>query len=81
MKKGARTFKFLDRTFNISRSYAMDIFRFLIDEHFPGTVFQFEITADIMSPEVIEFLNESAPPTFLDLKSAFNPQMILQMNL
>ena len=62
MKHGARTIKFVDRTFNISRSYAMDMFRFLIDEHVPGTVFQFEITADIMRPEVIEFLNKEAPP-------------------
>lgn len=62
MDNGAKTIKFLDRTFNISRSYAMDIFQFLIDEHAPGTVFQFEITADIMRPEVIQFLNDTAPP-------------------
>ncbi|MCQ6275066.1 B12-binding domain-containing radical SAM protein [Bacillus sp. V3B] len=62
MKNGAKTLKFVDRTFNISRSYAMDMFRFLIDEHLPGTVFQFEITADIMRPEVIDFLNQEAPP-------------------
>jgi anaerobic magnesium-protoporphyrin IX monomethyl ester cyclase len=62
MANGAKTIKFVDRTFNISRSYAMEMFRFLIDEHLPGTVFQFEITADIMRPEVIEFLNNEAPP-------------------
>ncbi|PGY10990.1 B12-binding domain-containing radical SAM protein [Bacillus sp. AFS031507] len=61
MTHGAKTIKFVDRTFNISRSYAMEMFRFLIDEHLPGTVFQFEITADIMRPEVIEFLNQEAP--------------------
>lgn len=61
MKNGAKTIKFVDRTFNISRSYAMEMFQFLIDEHLPGTVFQFEITADIMRPEVIEFLNREAP--------------------
>ncbi|GHH98410.1 hypothetical protein AM1BK_19530 [Neobacillus kokaensis] len=61
MEHGAKTIKFVDRTFNISRSYAMEMFRFLIDEHLPGTVFQFEITADIMRPEVIEFLNQEAP--------------------
>jgi anaerobic magnesium-protoporphyrin IX monomethyl ester cyclase len=61
MANGAKTIKFVDRTFNISRSYAMEMFRFLIDEHLPGTVFQFEITADIMRPEVIEFLNQEAP--------------------
>ncbi|KML06235.1 B12-binding domain-containing radical SAM protein [Rossellomorea marisflavi] len=61
MQNGAKTIKFVDRTFNISRSYAMEMFQFLIDEHLPGTVFQFEITADIMRPEVIEFLNQNAP--------------------
>ena len=61
MASGAKTIKFVDRTFNISRSYAMDMFRFIIDEHVPGTVFQFEITADIMRPEVIDFLNKEAP--------------------
>jgi anaerobic magnesium-protoporphyrin IX monomethyl ester cyclase len=61
MKNGAKTIKFVDRTFNISRSYAMEMFQFLIDEHLPGTVFQFEITADIMRPEVIQFLNDHAP--------------------
>lgn len=61
MANGAKVFKFVDRTFNISRSYAMDMFQFLIDEHVPGTVFQFEITGDIMRPEVIEFLNTNAP--------------------
>lgn len=61
MGNGAKTIKFVDRTFNISRSYALEMFQFLIDEHLPGTVFQFEITADIMRPEVIEFLNTAAP--------------------
>ena len=61
MKHGAKTIKFVDRTFNISRSYAMEMFQFLIDEHQPGVVFQFEITADIMRPEVIQFLNDNAP--------------------
>ncbi|MGL4522669.1 MAG: DUF4080 domain-containing protein, partial [Bacilli bacterium] len=61
MENGSKLIKFVDRTFNISRSYAMDMFQFLIDEHKPGVVFQFEITADIMRPEVIEFLNTNAP--------------------
>lgn len=60
IQHGARTIKFLDRTFNINREYALDIFQFLIDHH-NGCVFQFEITADIMRPEVLAFLNEHAP--------------------
>ncbi|MNM19282.1 coproporphyrinogen III oxidase [compost metagenome] len=61
ISNGARTIKFLDRTFNINRSYALEMFRFLIDNH-GGCVFQFEITADIMRPEVLDFLAENAPP-------------------
>lgn len=58
---GAKLIKFVDRTFNIKRDYALEIFRFLI-EHHQGCVFQFEITADIMRPEVLEYLAEHAPP-------------------
>jgi len=58
---GAKLIKFVDRTFNIKRDYALEIFRFLIDNH-RGCVFQFEITADIMRPEVLDYLAEHAPP-------------------
>jgi anaerobic magnesium-protoporphyrin IX monomethyl ester cyclase len=58
---GAKLIKFVDRTFNIKRDYAMEIFKFLIDHH-QGCVFQFEITADIMRPEVLEYLAVHAPP-------------------
>ncbi|NOU89669.1 DUF4080 domain-containing protein [Paenibacillus sp. LMG 31460] len=58
---GAKLIKFVDRTFNIKRDYAMEIFEFLIENH-RGTVFQFEITADIMRPEVLDYLAENAPP-------------------
>jgi radical SAM superfamily enzyme YgiQ (UPF0313 family) len=61
IRNGAKLIKFVDRTFNIKRDYAMEIFRFLIDHH-QGCVFQFEITADIMRPEVLDFLAENAPP-------------------
>lgn len=58
---GAKIIKFLDRTFNINRSYAMEMFEFLIENH-RGCIFQFEITADIMRPEVLDYLAENAPP-------------------
>lgn len=61
IQNGAKTIKFLDRTFNINRSYAMEMFEFLIHNH-NGCVFQFEITADIMRPEVLDYLSENAPP-------------------
>lgn len=58
---GAKLIKFVDRTFNIKRDYAMEMFQFLIENH-RGCVFQFEITADIMRPEVLDYLAENAPP-------------------
>lgn len=61
IRSGAKLIKFVDRTFNIKRDYAMEIFQFLIENH-NGCVFQFEITADIMRPEVLDFLAENAPP-------------------
>lgn len=60
IENGAKLIKFVDRTFNINREYTLDMFQFLIDNH-NGCVFQFEITADIMRPEVLKFLNENAP--------------------
>jgi anaerobic magnesium-protoporphyrin IX monomethyl ester cyclase len=61
IQAGAKLIKFVDRTFNIRREYALEIFQFLI-EHHGGCVFQFEITADIMRPEVLDYLAEHAPP-------------------
>lgn len=61
MQNGAKTFKFLDRTFNLNLHMAKDIFQFIIDHHFPETVFQFEITGDILPRELILFLNTNAP--------------------
>lgn len=60
IENGARLIKFVDRTFNIKRDYALEMFQFLIENH-GGCVFQFEITADIMRPEVLDYLAENAP--------------------
>jgi len=61
IESGAKLIKFVDRTFNIKRDYALEMFQFLIENH-RGCVFQFEITADIMRPEVLDYLAEHAPP-------------------
>lgn len=61
IENGAKLIKFVDRTFNIKRDYALEMFEFLIENH-GGCVFQFEITADIMRPEVLDYLAENAPP-------------------
>lgn len=59
---GVKTIKFVDRTFNIHMRYALQIFEFLIEHHREGQSFQFEITADILKPRVVEYLAEHAPP-------------------
>lgn len=61
LEHGVKTIKFVDRTFNIHKHYALEIFQFLIDHH-RGTVFQFEITADILKPDIVDFLIQNAPP-------------------
>ncbi|MCE3226794.1 MAG: cobalamin-binding protein [Bacteroidetes bacterium] len=53
--------KFLDRTFNIKKDFTLDIFRFILQHHKPGNVFQFEITADILHPDIIKFIHEEVP--------------------
>jgi radical SAM superfamily enzyme YgiQ (UPF0313 family) len=57
----AKVIKFLDRTFNIKKDFTIDIFKFILEHHQPGTVYQFEITADIVHPDIIKFINENVP--------------------
>ncbi len=59
--KGAKTFKFLDRTFNLKPDLALDLFHFIIDNDFSKAVFQFEINGDILTDKVIDYLNENCP--------------------
>ncbi len=56
-----RVIKFLDRTFNIKRDFTIDIFQFILEHHRPANVFQFEITADILHPDIIRFIQEKVP--------------------
>lgn len=56
-----RTIKFLDRTFNIKKDFTIDIFKFILEHHQPNNVFQFEITADIVHPDIIKYINEYVP--------------------
>lgn len=57
-----RVIKFLDRTFNVKKDFTLDIFQFILDHHKPENVFQFEITADIVHPDIIQFIQEKVPP-------------------
>jgi radical SAM superfamily enzyme YgiQ (UPF0313 family) len=62
MMKHGRVVKFLDRTFNIKKDFTLEIFNFILENHKPGNIFQFEITADILHPDIIKFIDEKVPP-------------------
>ena len=51
-----RQVKFIDRTFNCKKSHAMGIWRYLAEHDNGITNFHFEITADLLDQETIEFL-------------------------
>lgn len=56
-----RIIKFLDRTFNLKKDFTIDLFQFILDNHKPGNIFQFEITADIIHRDIINFIHEKVP--------------------
>ncbi|WP_317899681.1 B12-binding domain-containing radical SAM protein [Aurantibacillus circumpalustris] len=61
MMQHGKVIKFLDRTFNIKRDFTLDIFKFILEHHRPENVFQFEITADILHPDIIQFIHDNVP--------------------
>ena len=61
LMQNGRVIKFLDRTFNIKRDFTIDIFKFILKNRRPGNIFQFEITADILHPDIIKFIHEEVP--------------------
>lgn len=61
LMQNGRVIKFLDRTFNIKRDFTLEIFKFILENHRPGNVFQFEITADILHPDIMQFIEDHVP--------------------
>ena len=61
LMQNGRVIKFLDRTFNVKKDFTLDMFRFILEHHRPGNVFQFEITADILHPDIVNFILENVP--------------------
>ena len=61
LMKHGRVIKFLDRTFNIKKDFTLDIFNFILENYQPNNVFQFEITADILHPDIIQFIHDKVP--------------------
>ncbi len=56
--------KFIDRTFNANKSFAMELWNYLITHDNRHTNFHFEIAADLIDDEVIELLSQARPGLF-----------------
>lgn len=52
-----RQVKFVDRTFNANKKYAMEIMNFIIDRSPENINFHFEVTAHLLDREMIDFLS------------------------
>jgi radical SAM superfamily enzyme YgiQ (UPF0313 family) len=64
IEKGARTFKFLDRTFNLNVKNSIDVINFIIEHHKPGNSFQFEITGDILDDRILDAIHTAPKDLF-----------------
>ena len=62
--KGARIYKFLDRTFNANKKF-IDLIDFIIANHKDYESYQFEITGDLLKPEYIDYINNHAPKNLI----------------
>ena len=56
--------KFVDRTFNCKKEHAMNIWRYLCENDNGITNFHFEISADILDDEMIEFVSQARAGLF-----------------
>nr|WP_312579135.1 DUF4080 domain-containing protein [Sedimentibacter sp.] len=53
----ARQIKFIDRTFNADYKRSMEIMNFIVDNNINNMTIHFEITADIINDEFLDFLS------------------------
>lgn len=53
---GVSQIKFVDRTFNAKKGYAMEIMNFIVAQNTKGINFHFEVTAHLVDDEMLDFL-------------------------
>jgi len=59
MEHGSKTIKFLDRTFNANK-HTLSIIDYIITHDNNQTVFQFEITGDVLPEKLVDYINTHA---------------------
>ncbi len=72
--------KFLDRTFNLNMDHTYAIFGFLIDNYRSNLSCQFEVYADLLKDEMIQYLNNNLPKNYfrfeIGIQSTYEPTNI-----
>lgn len=79
VEAGVKQVKFVDRTFNCNRDYALDIFCYLAAQNGP-TNFHFEIAADLLDDETLDFLATVPSGKFqfeIGVQSTYQPTLEL----
>ncbi|MDR1707148.1 MAG: B12-binding domain-containing radical SAM protein [Prevotella sp.] len=77
INNGAKQVKFLDRTFNLNKEHTKAVFDFLINNYRPKLSLQFEIYADLLTDEIIDYLNSKLPTNYfrfeIGIQSTYEP--------
>ncbi len=59
-----RQVKFVDRTFNANKKYAMEIMNFIMDKNPKDMNFHFEVTAHLLDDDMLEFIKHAKEGLF-----------------
>lgn len=59
-----RQVKFIDRTFNANKRYAMEIMQFIMDKDPENINFHFEVTAHLIDHELLDFISQAKEGLF-----------------
>jgi radical SAM superfamily enzyme YgiQ (UPF0313 family) len=77
LDRGAKQFKFVDRTFNLSAPTSRAILEFFLERHQPGNFYHFEMIPDRL-PEALREVIVKFPPGTLQFEvgiQTFNPEV------
>lgn len=61
LDRGARTFKFVDRSFNIDIAFALEVLAFFRERHVPGMMLHFEVIPDLLPDDLMDAVKECPP--------------------
>lgn len=80
IENGAKQIKFLDRTFNLNKNHTYSLFEFLIQNYRQNLSCQFEIYADLLNDDMINYLNKNIPKDYfrfeIGIQSTYEPTNI-----